>query len=97
MIIEKFIEKIFVRNSKKSPRRYLNISLYIVGGPFMKNTEIKAHRVGSKAYQKELFRLFYEFDRLTKKLAKEKDEESFSMMLEIASSIYSSPLQEIIV
>lgn len=35
----------------------------------MKNTEIKAHRVGSKAYQKELFRLFYEFDRLTKKLA----------------------------
>lgn len=41
----------------------------------MKNTEIKAHRVGSKAYQKELFRLFDEFDRLTKKLAKEKDEE----------------------
>ena len=30
----------------------------------MKNTEIKAHRVGSKAYQKELFRLFDEFDRL---------------------------------
>lgn len=63
----------------------------------MKNTELKAHRVGSKAYQKELFRLFDEFDRLTKKLAKEKDEESFSMMLEISSSIYSSPLQEIIV
>ena len=63
----------------------------------MKNTEIKTHRVGPKAYQKELFRLFYEFYRLTKKFAKEKDEESFYMMLEIASTIYSSPLQEIIV
>lgn len=63
----------------------------------MKNIEIKAQRVGSKAYQKELFRPFDEFNRLTKKLVKEKDEESFSMMLEIASSIYSSPLQEIIV
>ena len=63
----------------------------------MKNTEIKAHRVGTKAYHKELFRLMEEFDRLVKRLAKEKDEETFSGMLEIASSIYGSPMQEIVI
>ena len=64
----------------------------------MKNTEIKAHRVGSKAYQKELFRLMEEFDGLARKVMSGKGtSEEFDRMLQIAESEYGAPLYEIIV
>ncbi len=64
----------------------------------MKTTEIKAHRVGSKAYQKELFRLMEEFDGLAKKVMSGKGtSDEFGRMLQIARSIYTAPLYEIII
>lgn len=64
----------------------------------MKNTEIKAHRVGSKAYQKELFRLMEEFDGLAKIVLSGKGTSAeFLRMVEIAESDYGAPLHWIII
>lgn len=64
----------------------------------MKNTGIKAHRVGSKAYQKELFRLMEEFDGLARKVTSGKGaSDEFRRMVEIAESSYGAPLYEIII
>ena len=64
----------------------------------MKTNEIKSHKVGTKAHQKELFRLFGEFDSSARKLAKNKGTvEDFEWILEIASSEYASPMQELFI